>query len=223
MDQKGRGSRYSTQNSLPSGSCMTTSSSPSRRTDAPRAWRRATSSEIPPGARRSKCRRFLAVFSSGTRLNHMFGPPQPAASTYALSRVDSSSTLAPRAAAQNLASSRASRQSDVTLLMNVTTPPSSQALRRLLAFIRRRRSAPSLPQNSHDQHRTMSARERRGRDRATMKASEVQRALAAAMSIASSLDLTVDDTIVLHDSNKLTLRLLPCDVLARVAFVAHET
>jgi Ser/Thr protein kinase RdoA (MazF antagonist) len=41
--------------------------------------------------------------------------------------------------------------------------------------------------------------------------------MAAAMSTASSLDLTVDDAIVLHDSNKLTLRLLPCDVLARVA------
>jgi hypothetical protein len=55
-----------------------------------------------------------------------------------------------------------------------------------------------------------------------MQASEVQRASAAAMSIASSLDLTVDDTIVLHDSNKLTLRLLPCDVLARVAPIAHQ-
>jgi len=42
------------------------------------------------------------------------------------------------------------------------------------------------------------------------------------MSTASSLDLTVDDAIVLHDSNKLTLRLLPCDVLARVAHVAHQ-
>jgi len=39
---------------------------------------------------------------------------------------------------------------------------------------------------------------------------------------ASSLDLRVDDAIVLHDSNKLTLRLLPCDVLARVAPVAHQ-
>ena len=55
-----------------------------------------------------------------------------------------------------------------------------------------------------------------------MQASEVPRAVAAAMSIASSLDLTVDDAIVLHDSNKLTLRLLPCDVLARVAPVAHQ-
>jgi len=52
--------------------------------------------------------------------------------------------------------------------------------------------------------------------------SEVPRAVAAAMSIASSLDLTVDDAIVLHDSNKLTLRVLPCDLLARVAPVAHQ-
>jgi hypothetical protein len=50
-----------------------------------------------------------------------------------------------------------------------------------------------------------------------MQASEVPRAVAQAMSTASSLDLTADDAIVLHDSNKLTLRLLPCDVLARVA------
>ena len=55
-----------------------------------------------------------------------------------------------------------------------------------------------------------------------MQASEVPRAVAAAMWTASSLDLTVDDAIVLHDSNKLTLRLLPCDVLARVAPVAHQ-
>jgi hypothetical protein len=55
-----------------------------------------------------------------------------------------------------------------------------------------------------------------------MQASEVRRAMAAAMSIASSLDLTVDDAIVLHDSNKLTLRLLPCDVVARVAPLAQQ-
>ncbi|WP_181763650.1 phosphotransferase enzyme family protein [Streptomyces albidus (ex Kaewkla and Franco 2022)] len=55
-----------------------------------------------------------------------------------------------------------------------------------------------------------------------MHASEVQRAVAAAMSTASSLGLAVDDATVLHDSNKLTLRLLPCDVLARVAPVAHQ-
>jgi hypothetical protein len=42
------------------------------------------------------------------------------------------------------------------------------------------------------------------------------------MSTASSLDLTVDDAIVLNNSNKLALRLLPCDVLARVAPVTHQ-
>jgi hypothetical protein len=40
---------------------------------------------------------------------------------------------------------------------------------------------------------------------------------AAARSIAAGLGLAVDRTIVLQDSNKLTLRLLPCDVLARIA------
>ncbi|MER6109743.1 phosphotransferase enzyme family protein [Streptomyces hirsutus] len=55
-----------------------------------------------------------------------------------------------------------------------------------------------------------------------MQASEVPRAVAAARSTASSLGLTVDDALVLHDSNKLTLRLLPCDVLARVAPVAQQ-
>ena len=55
-----------------------------------------------------------------------------------------------------------------------------------------------------------------------MQESEVARAVAAAMSTASALDLTADDAIVLHDSNKLALRLLPCDVLARVAHVGQE-
>ena len=36
------------------------------------------------------------------------------------------------------------------------------------------------------------------------------------------LSPTVDDAIVLHNSNKLTLRVLPYDVLARVAPVAHQ-
>jgi aminoglycoside phosphotransferase (APT) family kinase protein len=55
-----------------------------------------------------------------------------------------------------------------------------------------------------------------------MQASEVPRAVAAAKSTASSLGLTADEASVLHDSNKLTLRLLPCDVLARVAPVARQ-
>jgi len=59
-------------------------------------------------------------------------------------------------------------------------------------------------------------------DKATMKASEVPRAVAAGRSAASALDLRVDDAIVLHDSNRLAVRLLPCDALARVAHVAHQ-
>ncbi|MCQ9181362.1 aminoglycoside phosphotransferase family protein [Streptomyces sp. IBSBF 2953] len=55
-----------------------------------------------------------------------------------------------------------------------------------------------------------------------MQASEAVRAVAAAGSIAASLGLAADDVTVLHDSNKLTLRLLPCDVVARVAPVAHQ-
>ena len=55
-----------------------------------------------------------------------------------------------------------------------------------------------------------------------MQVSEVPRAVAAAMSAASSAGLTADDAIGLHDSNKLTLRLLPCDVLARVAPVGDQ-
>ncbi|MGA2519804.1 MAG: aminoglycoside phosphotransferase family protein [Acidimicrobiales bacterium] len=45
----------------------------------------------------------------------------------------------------------------------------------------------------------------------------VRRAVVAVMSSASALGLTVDDAVVVHDSNRLALRLLPCDVLARVA------
>jgi hypothetical protein len=59
-------------------------------------------------------------------------------------------------------------------------------------------------------------------EKAKMQPSEVSRGVGAAMATASALGLTVDDAIVLHDSNKLTVRLVPCDVLARVAPVAHQ-
>jgi Phosphotransferase enzyme family len=52
--------------------------------------------------------------------------------------------------------------------------------------------------------------------------SDLTRAISAATSVAASLDLPVDDAIVLHNSNKLALRLMPCDVFARVAAVGHE-
>lgn len=59
-------------------------------------------------------------------------------------------------------------------------------------------------------------------DDSAMKASEVRRAVAAGMSMASALELRVDDAVVLQNSNRLAVRLLPCDVLARVAHVAHR-
>lgn len=55
-----------------------------------------------------------------------------------------------------------------------------------------------------------------------MKAPEVERAISATTQLASSLGLAVDDTMTLWNSNKLALRLLPCDVFARVAFVGQE-
>jgi aminoglycoside phosphotransferase (APT) family kinase protein len=51
---------------------------------------------------------------------------------------------------------------------------------------------------------------------------DVPRAVAAARSAASALGLSADEAIVLHASNRLALRLLPSDVLARVASDAHE-
>jgi hypothetical protein len=48
-----------------------------------------------------------------------------------------------------------------------------------------------------------------------------RRAVQAAESIAASLGLAADEAVVLQGSNKLTLRLLPGDVLARVAPAAH--
>jgi hypothetical protein len=55
-----------------------------------------------------------------------------------------------------------------------------------------------------------------------VQASEVSRATAAAIAIAAELGLTADEAIVLQNSNKLALRLLPCDVVARVAYVGQE-
>jgi Ser/Thr protein kinase RdoA (MazF antagonist) len=48
-----------------------------------------------------------------------------------------------------------------------------------------------------------------------------QRAVAAALSVASALGLDVDSAVVLQASNRLTLRLLPADAVARVALSSH--
>ena len=55
-----------------------------------------------------------------------------------------------------------------------------------------------------------------------MRVSDIPRAVAAARSSAEAFDLRVDDAVVLHNSNKLALRLLPCNVFARVAHVGQE-
>lgn len=55
-----------------------------------------------------------------------------------------------------------------------------------------------------------------------MKVSDLPRAVAAALETVSSLGLPADDATVLHDSNKLTLLLSPCGVLARVAPAADQ-
>jgi hypothetical protein len=46
--------------------------------------------------------------------------------------------------------------------------------------------------------------------------------MAAAMSTASALHLTVDDAVVLQNANRLAVRLLPCDSLAHVARQAQQ-
>jgi Phosphotransferase enzyme family len=55
-----------------------------------------------------------------------------------------------------------------------------------------------------------------------MEASEVRRAVEAGRSTASALGFQVDDVVVIHNSDRIALRLLPCDVLARVAPSAHQ-
>src|SRR5260370_21302307 len=55
-----------------------------------------------------------------------------------------------------------------------------------------------------------------------VEAEFVSRAMAAATALAGELHLRVDDAVVIHNSNKLALRLLPCGVLARVALVGQE-
>src|SRR6266702_2696565 len=46
--------------------------------------------------------------------------------------------------------------------------------------------------------------------------------MAAATALAGELHLRVDDAVVIHNSNKLALRLSPCGVFARVALVGQE-
>ena len=50
-----------------------------------------------------------------------------------------------------------------------------------------------------------------------MESSFVRSATAAAVATALDVGLKVDDALILHNSNRLSLRLMPCDVVSRVA------
>jgi hypothetical protein len=54
-----------------------------------------------------------------------------------------------------------------------------------------------------------------------MNSSDITRAVEAARAVASTAGLRVDDAAVLHNSNRIAVHLLPCDVLARVAPAAR--
>lgn len=55
-----------------------------------------------------------------------------------------------------------------------------------------------------------------------MEPSEVQRGVEAGSSMASALGLRVADAVVVHNSNRVVVRLTPCDVLARVRPLIHQ-
>src|SRR3954465_35328 len=55
-----------------------------------------------------------------------------------------------------------------------------------------------------------------------MNATEVERAITATTARMSELGLVVGEARIVGNSNKLGLRLLPCDVFARVAFSGQE-
>jgi hypothetical protein len=74
-----------------------------------------------------------------------------------------------------------------------------------------------LQASGHGDERTLGAQHYSG-----VGMLDVTRAISAAISVAASLDLPTDDAIGLQNANRLTLRLHPCDVLARVAPLEHK-
>jgi len=56
----------------------------------------------------------------------------------------------------------------------------------------------------------------------SVQKAEQRRARHAAMATASTLGLAVDDGVVLNDSNRLVVRLMPCDVVARVVPLGYR-
>lgn len=55
-----------------------------------------------------------------------------------------------------------------------------------------------------------------------MQKAQARRAVAAATSTASALGLAVDDAVILSESNRLVVRLTPCDIIARVTRMTHH-
>ena len=55
-----------------------------------------------------------------------------------------------------------------------------------------------------------------------MQEAERRRAVAAATAVASAAGLAAGDAVVLNDSNRLVVRLTPCDIVARVTPVTHH-
>lgn len=55
-----------------------------------------------------------------------------------------------------------------------------------------------------------------------MEETQARRAVAAARSVARGLGLEVTDTVVIYNSDRIAVRLIPCDALARVALQAWE-
>ena len=55
-----------------------------------------------------------------------------------------------------------------------------------------------------------------------MEATKARRAVTAATSVVESFGLTVDGAVVLNDSNRLVVRLMPCDVVARIVPLGYR-
>jgi len=55
-----------------------------------------------------------------------------------------------------------------------------------------------------------------------MEAPELQQAVAAGVAVASELGLNAHNGVLVHNSNRIAVRLTPCDVLARVAPLARQ-
>jgi hypothetical protein len=55
-----------------------------------------------------------------------------------------------------------------------------------------------------------------------VEATTARGAVTAAISVAASCELVADDAVVLNDSNRLVVRLLPCDVVARIVPLGYR-